>query len=230
MEHTIASKEDEEVKFDRDEQRFLNLLRSNPSQPYKKRKFGEAPMPEVVFEKTLPGFLATCIENHQEPCDEDLLVKEAGKIFDSLRKLSGNRYKGAVRHTVLTCLRTLQETFKLTDEGWDFVSPESFEDLRRQTVKSLKKRYLKEEKVIVNDEVEVDSRSKDKFIKMTMRFLKKLKQDPEIVEQLTNPLKVRPPQPFSQADKIEDLRGAMDPERFSGLLQGYNLFRNRCKD
>eukprot|EP00359_Climacostomum_virens_P003932 CAMPEP_0204903132 /NCGR_PEP_ID=MMETSP1397-20131031/4068_1 /ASSEMBLY_ACC=CAM_ASM_000891 /TAXON_ID=49980 /ORGANISM="Climacostomum Climacostomum virens, Strain Stock W-24" /LENGTH=252 /DNA_ID=CAMNT_0052071717 /DNA_START=1113 /DNA_END=1868 /DNA_ORIENTATION=- len=213
---------DEEL--DLEEKAFLRLLRSNPPVPNKKRKVGEVPMPEAVFERTLPGFLATVMKDAGKPCTEDFLVNEVTKVFPTLRKLSGNRYKGEIRHSVLSCMRTLNANFKQSDQGWELSSEAAFTELRRQTISTMKQRYNKEDKVIVNDE-QVDPRAKDKFITLTMRYLKKLKQDPEISEELIHPLK-----PFTKTDKIEELRGWMGPDRFTGLLQGFNFFRNRFVD
>jgi hypothetical protein len=204
-----------------EDRQLLRLLKAHPPKPSRRRKVGEVPMPENVFERTLPGFLATLLKESESVVSEETLVNETDKAFDTLRKLSGNRYKGEVRHTVLTCMRTLKNTFVSTQGGWTLVSSLAYTELKTQTMNSVLQRYSKDERVIVNDAY-VDPPTKDNFFAMTLRYLKKLKKDPALVDELRLPN-------MSRSDNIEDLREWMGGDRFSGLLQGFHYFRNRCK-
>ena len=172
--------------------------------------------PADRFRGSLMGFLIYYFRAHPECTSQAELVAKVGPLLANLKRTDGSCYSEDVNKAVLGCLFT-GAVFEQSAAGWT-LHVERAELYERRVLMSLAKRD--QQKVATR---RVSKREKHKKAKATLKYAQRLatylKSQPELHEELSDPL-----QRVSGNESLKTLQRRLGRERLQGLLQGYAAF------
>lgn len=172
--------------------------------------------PADRFQSSLIGFLIYYFRAHPESATQDELVAKVSPLLATLKRTDGSSYSEDVSKAVLGCLYT-GAVFEQSAAGWT-LNVERAELYERRVILSLAKR---DEQTVAKSRI--SKREKHKKARKTLKYAQRLatyiKTQPELHEELSDPL-----QRVSGSESLKTLQRRLGRERLQGLLQGYAVF------
>eukprot|EP00743_Colponemidia_sp_Colp-15_P004414 GILK01004760.1.p1 GENE.GILK01004760.1~~GILK01004760.1.p1 ORF type:complete len:346 (-),score=46.27 GILK01004760.1:295-1260(-) len=192
---------------------------------------------EELVEKTLPGFLIKFVRGKGTATEEEMF-QEVIKVYDDLRKPDGTRYKGTIEKSIRGSLYANNLFERAEDGTWKVKEPESslYERqvgermMKRQREKFDQLQHRGQRKRRIGDEGQAlvarprkqrKSTKKQAIIEMLDNFSKHLMGEADWKVCFNNPFKG-----FKGTESEQDLWKKLGHERFIGVMQTYNYFKD----